>query len=245
MRLLVVMICHNRLKYSKRTANFLHGTVSVPYKFVVVDNASDDGTDKWIIQQSRIPMIDGYILNESNRYPGAATNQGWEYGLKEIMPDATHLMRLDNDMWLNLGWDLEAEKYFKKIPQLGQLGLDWDAVKDHPETLVEYNGMKLNHWPGTVGGPCIIPKKVWDEGYRYSEEPWHNETPGVPQMQEDSKFSHALMQKGYLTGHMEKKLSFTFADERNWHEFPQYYEKTFRERGYEALLDKIEKHEDN
>lgn len=243
MKLLVVMITYGRLKYSKRTAMMLHGTIQCPYKFIVVDNASDDGTQAWIKQQSKIPMIDGYILNETNRYPGAATNQGWEYGL-ELMPDATHLMRLDNDMWLNLGWDTEAEKYFEAMPKLGQLGLDWDATKDHQDVWVEENGMKLNPWPGIVGGPCIIPRRIWDEGHRYSEAPWRNSTPGVPQMQEDSLFSHGIQNKGYQVGHMQKKLSFTFANEKNWHEYEDYYKKTFSERGYEALIPKIKKPED-
>lgn len=239
MKILIVMICHNRLKYSKRTAMMVHGTISSPYKLVVVDNASDDGTQKWIKQQHKIKMIDGYILNEENRYPGAAANQGWEYGLKEIMPDADYLMRLDNDMWLNLGWDLKAEEYFKAMPSLGQLGIDNDAIKDPRAKLREITikGKTLNTWPGSVGGPCIIPRAVWDGGARYDEMRWDDGRNS--KLQEDSAFSRRLLDHGYMVGHMTERMAFTFANEKNWKDYPEYYKKTFTERGYNELLDKI------
>jgi hypothetical protein len=38
---------------------------------------------------------------------------------------------------------------------------------------------------------------------------------------------------------MDERLSWTFADESNWKDYPEYYKKTFYDRGYDDLVDKI------
>jgi len=242
MKLLIVLITFNRLAYTKKTLKYLHDTIDVhtDYHLVVVDNNSTDGTQEYLKNLLKRNRIDQLILNPKNYYPGKACNIGWFEGLKKY-PQATHLMRLDNDMCLLKGWDLKAAEYFENIPELGQLGLDHNAVAG-PEAQgkrLTLNGMTINHWPGNVGGPNIISKAVWDKGIIYDEQPWHTDGPGTRPLQEDSKFSQLIMVKGFIMGHWTDRLGYTFADETNWHEYPEYYEKTFKERGYDDMLDKI------
>jgi glycosyltransferase involved in cell wall biosynthesis len=235
MNLLIVLITYNRLDYTKRTLRELWDTIELPYYLVVVDNNSDDGTKEYLDKLVPRNRADKVILNPDNYYPGKATNIGWEEGLKEY-PDATHLMRLDNDMHLEKGWDVTAESYFKAIPELGQLGLDHEAIEDPRAALrvLEINGKRLNPWPGCVGGPNIICRKLWDMGLRYSEMMW-NDGRKSP-LQEDSMFSKAIQNQGFLTGHMTENLSRTFANESNWKDYPEYYKKTMEDRGYDDRL---------
>jgi len=238
MNLLVVMITYNRLAYSQKTLDYLLDTIKVPHYILIVDNASDDGTKLWLADMKQTKKIDDYIINEDNLYPGEATNVGWREGLLKF-PEATHLMRLDNDMHLEPGWDTAAEDYFKKIPELGQLGLDHEAI-EHPKAKLrekEINGKILNPWPGCVGGPNIVPKKVYDLGVRYEPLKW-NDGRQSP-MQEDSNFSRKIQAKGYLTGHMTERLAWTFANEENWKDYPEYYKKTMADRGYVENLEKL------
>lgn len=238
MKLLIVLVTYNRLAYTKRTLRALWDTIEVPYYLVVVDNKSTDGTREYLEKLVPRNRADKIILNPENYYPGKATNIGWAEGLKEY-PEATHLMRLDNDMHLAKGWDVAVEDYFKKIPELGQLGLDHEAI-EHPKAalrVMEINGKKLNPWPGCVGGPNIIRRKIWDMGLRYKELMW-NDGRNSP-LQEDSQFSKAIQNIGYLTGHMTEDLARTFANESNWHEFPEYYRQTMSDRGYKDNLEKI------
>lgn len=239
MKLLIVLVTYNRLPYTKKTLRALWDTIEVPYYLVVVDNNSTDGTREYLEKLVPRNRADKIILNPDNYYPGKATNIGWAEGLKEY-PDATHLMRLDNDMHLDKGWDIAVEEYFKRIPELGQLGLDHEAI-EHPKAtlrVMDINGKKLNPWPGCVGGPNIIRRKIWDMGLRYKELMW-NDGRNSP-LQEDSQFSKAIQSIGYLTGHMTEDLARTFANESNWHEFPEYYRQTMGDRGYRDNLKKIE-----
>jgi glycosyltransferase involved in cell wall biosynthesis len=239
MKLLIVLITYNRLEYTQKTLRGLLKTIEVPYYLIAVDNASTDGTVEWLKGHEKRNKIDHIIFNPENLYPGEATNIGWSKGL-ELYPEATHLMRLDNDMHFEKGWDSNAESYFKTIPELGQLGLDHEAI-EHPKAplrVMDINGKKLNPWPGCVGGPNIIRRKVYDLGARYLDLKWNDgrESP----LQEDSQFSRAIQGMGYLTGHMSEDVSRTFANKSNWKEYPDYYKQTMRDRGYKDFIKIIE-----
>ena len=226
MKLLIVLVTYNRLEYSKRTLESLKKTLTLPHYLIVVDNNSSDGTQDYMMELLKKGEIDNLMLNPDNYYPGKATNLAWERGLK-VYQDATHLVRVDNDMHFEPGWDLYAEEYFNKIDLLGQLGLDFDGGENKPPTY--YGEMGIIEWPGSVGGPNIIRRKIWDEGIRYDESIWDGSGSRV---QEDSLFSQKIKRAGWLVGHMDKRLSWTFANQENWKDYPEYYLKTMSDRGY-------------
>lgn len=238
MKLLIVLITFNRLAYTKRTLRYLHDAIQVPYYLIIVDNNSTDGTKEYLKTLDKSNKVDLIIFNDDNYYPGKATNIGWETGIK-VYPEATHLMRLDNDMELHRGWDINAAEYFDKIPELGQLGLDHEAIETPKAALREMNinGKCLNPWPGCVGGPNIIRREIFDSGLRYEEYMWNDGRNSA--LQEDSKFSRAIMSGGWLVGHATENLSRTFANKDNWCDFPEYYKKTMLDRGYKSQAESI------
>lgn len=238
MNLLICLITYNRLAYTKKTLRYLWDTIQVPYYLVIVDNNSTDGTQKYLSGLVKRNKADRVILNPDNYYPGKATNIGWEQGLKEY-PQATYLMRLDNDMELKSGWDITANEYFRHIPELGQLGIDHEAIETPKAVLREMyiNGMVLNPWPGCVGGPNIIKREIFDNGMRYEEYMWNDGRQSA--IQEDSKFSRLIQHNGYLTGHMTENLARTFANQSNWSDYPNYYRKTLLDRGYVERAESI------
>lgn len=233
MKLLVCLISYNRLAYTQRTLRSLEESLTVPYYLIIVDNHSTDGSLEWLKTQPY-----HLLQNDENLYPGAACNRGWANGILNY-PEATHLMRCDNDMEFIKGFDRRAEEYFKKMPPLGQLGLDHtalDTFNDDKRWITTMNGQSINAWPGNVGGPCIIRREVYDKGARYDESPWQDlrENPdSMTTPQEDVKFSLSMHKYKYIYGHPTKRLAWTFADKTNRDEYPGYYEQTFRERGYE------------
>jgi glycosyltransferase involved in cell wall biosynthesis len=234
MKLLVTVLTFNRLEYTKKTLRSLWDTLEQPYYLVVVDNNSTDGTKEYLKTLLKRNRIDKLILNPENYYPGKAINIAWSEGLKDY-PQATHLVRVDNDMHFEKGWDIRAEEYFKTIDRLGQLGLDHDGGEGKAPQF--YNGMGLVEWPGCVGGPSITRREVFNAGIRYDETPWEGSR---SKLQEDSRFSRKVKDDGWLVGHMDERLSWTFADETNWKDYPSYYKKTMYDRGYDENVKKLE-----
>lgn len=233
MKLLIVLVTHNRLEYSQRTLRSLWDTLEAPYYLLVVDNASTDGTQDYMSNLVKRNKIDKFIANGENLYPGKATNQAWTIGLQHY-PQATHLARIDNDMHFEKGWDLRAKEYFENIDRLGQLGLDFDGSENKPP--VFYNGMGIIEWPSCVGGPNIIRREVFDSGIRYDEDRWENS--GSP-VQEDSRLSRKIKNDGWIVGHMDERLSWTFANKDNWSDYPEYYLKTMSDRGYSQNVEYV------
>lgn len=235
MKLLICLITYNRLAYTKRTLKNLWDSISddADYFLVVTDNKSADGTQEYLRALQGRKRINMLILNPENYYPGRACNEAWTDALE--IYDATHLMRLDNDMQLTKGWDKQVENYFKKIPELGQLGIDHEAIETPEADLTKrfINGVVINEWPGCVGGPMIMSRKLWDKGFKYDETPWK------PGLQEDSKFSQRFKEAGYLVGHAQEELGRTFANKSNWKEYPEYYKGTFGDRGITNQLGDI------
>lgn len=232
MKLLICLITYQRLEFTRKTLKSLWANTSdsADYFIVVVDNASTDGTQNYLNDLRRRGRINMLILNPDNYYPGKATNIGWEAALKEY--DATHLMRLDNDMQLTKDWDLRVVEYFKAIPELGQLGLEHEAIETPQADLTKrvINGFAINEWPGCVGGPMVMPRKLWDSGLKYDESPWINPDGSPSMAQEDSKLSKDIKHRGWLVGHAQEELGRTFATQANWDLYPEYYAKTMSER---------------
>lgn len=242
MKLLICLISYERIEYTKRTLRYLWDSVGddADYFIVAVDNHSSDGTQEYMRNLATRGRINMFIENPENYYPGKACNIGWEAAMKVYRP--THLMRLDNDMQLTKGWDKRVEAYFKAIPELGQLGIEHEAIEENGAEMRKrfINGLVINEWPGCVGGPMIMPVKLWREGFRYDETPWCTDNPNVPAEQEDSRLSAAIKRRGYLVGHAQEELGRTFANKDNWHEHKDYYKKTMMERGYSDLIGGLE-----
>lgn len=178
MKLHTVFVTHNRIELTKQAVASYLETVTVPFSYIVVDNASTDETQPWLVQAHP------NILLPENRYPGFACNQGWA-----LAPaDADFLQRADNDFSFLPGWCDEAEACFNDAG-LGQLGLR----TDEEEVFCADN----------VGGNNIIRRELWDAGLRYDERPW---TDYPPAWTEDSYFSPAVEALGWRWGRVSRHI---------------------------------------
>jgi hypothetical protein len=206
MKLHTVFVSYNRLELTKRAISSYFDTVTVSHTVSVVDNGSD--------MAAALLLIDGdfttHLLAE-NHYPGYATNYGWS----DAPEDATHLHRADNDHIFLPGWCEEVQRMFEWQPRLGQLGLRTDEQEGYAKR--------------NVGGNCIIPRALWDEGMRWDERPW-------PQLRdevgaghtEDSLFTPEVVRRKWQWDRVERLCIQPISVEST--EDP-YYRKTWAERG--------------
>lgn len=206
-----VIISFNRPELTEQAIRTYVEATTVPFSLLVMDNGSSQET---IDRLS--PLIRSYILDADvamcllgeNRFPGYATNRGWE----QAPPEATHLHRGDNDFAYLPGWCEEVLARFEDS-NIGQVGLR----TDQEEMFNTHN----------VGGNNVIARKLWDAGLRYDERPWGNSKWPVGYT-EDSFFSPAVAKRGYRWTRVQKPCIVSLAAEDPT---DPYYQETWRLRG--------------
>lgn len=219
MKLLTSITTHNRLEYTKKTIDSYFKTAG-DSELVLVDNAGEE--------KLPIEYVAHTIWNKQNLFPGAATNIGWQAGLKYF--DAELLHRSDNDIEYLPGWKEEVEKCFKAIPRLGQLGI-LNCHEDYgeeniPFEIYEENGQQI--YLTNPGGNSVIRREIWDEGIRWEPGVWR---PGGND--EDSQMSNAVRQLGYLVGRVVPTIANNISFHR-FDDYPDYYKTTAALRGLNA-----------
>lgn len=205
MHLHSVIVSFNRLELLQRCYQSYLETVSVPFSLVVVDNRSDNDTRQWLTAE--VSPHHQVVFLEHNRFPGYATNRGWEL----MPPETTHLHRSDNDFAYLPGWCDEVQRAFRDV-HVGQVGLRTNSEEGRA--------------PGNVGGNNVIRRELWDKGLRYDERPWGNSYP--PGWTEDSLLSPAVIEMGYLWTRVKKPsiVSLSYEDPAD-----PYYQRTWALRG--------------
>lgn len=206
-----VVVSYERLHLTRLCISSYLQTVTLPFSMVVVDNGSQPEVVEWLadwLPNISVPArpIELLALGQ-NKYPGYATNRGWE----RMPPETTLLHRADNDFSYLGGWCEEVLARFEENPQLGQLGLRTGKEELHVES--------------NVGGNNVIRRELFDKGLRYEEKPWSEYPTG---WSEDSLFSPAVVEMGYQWERVRKPCIVTMAS-GDWDD--PYYAKSYGDRG--------------
>lgn len=208
MKLFTALVSYNRPELLKRTVASYLATISMPFDLVIVDNGSDDETLDWLAASGLRTLLLG-----ENRYPGYAANRAWE------LHDESHdfLHRSDNDLNYLPGWSDALMERFERghgrggvgRARVGQVGLMTDAQE----------GKKVP----AVGGNMAIRRAVWEEGVRYTDEPWNV----VPW--EDGMMTGAVVQAGWGWARVATQCLVHLGDPPDFDD--PYYIETYGIRG--------------
>jgi glycosyltransferase involved in cell wall biosynthesis len=199
------IVSYNRLDLTKQCYESYLETVTLPFTLVIVDNASEPDVREWLAEN--VAPEHRVLLLGENKYPGYATNRGWE-----MMDHRTTLLhRSDNDFAFIKDWCDEVVERFHD-PNLGQLGLRTDGE----EMFATRN----------VGGNNVIRRKLWDDGLRYDERPWGDKYP--PGYTEDSLFTPAVVRAGWEWGRVQRPCITSLSREDPTDD---YYIKSWEIRG--------------
>jgi glycosyltransferase involved in cell wall biosynthesis len=207
-----VIISYDRVELTKQAVASYLETVTVPHTLWIVDNGSHQETTDWILDNTH---LFSYTLLGQNRYPGFACNHGFDRAPAE----ATVLHRADNDWRFLPGWCDEIQARLEENPRLGQLGLRTGEQELH-------NGHN-------VGGNCVFPRQIWEEGLRWDERPWPKiKTIGYT---EDSFMSPQVLKMGWEWGRVHRPCIESLADENP---DDPYYLQSWEDRGILAQAKK-------
>ncbi len=88
----IVIVTFNRLARTKETLKSIRSKTNYPCILTIIDNNSEDGTRRWLLEQREQGSIDNLLLLDRNYGLAAAANAGWD------MEDTPYYLRMDNDI---------------------------------------------------------------------------------------------------------------------------------------------------
>jgi len=207
------------------------------------DNASSDGTSAYLNElserqtQGKMPKNVQFVeavFSPENKYPGYAYNHVWDAIMTEYEPD--YLMASDNDILYKDGWFEAAERVMQAFPQIGQVGILNNLqfiepmYREKALLIQEQNGVKVNCQFPNVAGTFLLRPEVFRRKARWPEGTWSQiQWPAY-------EFGKAVLKTkfGFCNVLDDVAVENVFDD---YIENPDYYDKTFKERGAKGLLD--------
>lgn len=162
----ICMVTFNRLEFTKQSIESIKKHTYFPYVITVVDNASQDGTQKYLKELHQNEIIKNIILLDQNVGVAKASNLAW---LQEL--EAFYYLKYDNNIVIQKdGWLSDLIRIIDTIPELGAIGYNFEPVS-YPLKTIRGNRIRVKE-EGNIGGACfLIPKRTerllgyWCESY--------------------------------------------------------------------------------
>jgi GT2 family glycosyltransferase len=150
----VMMITYNRLDLTKRMLENFFANTDTPYRLIVIDNGSVDGTPQFLENMkptdNQYCISYDYLLNKENRGIAIGRNQALKIANQY---DDPWLSTMDNDVEVPNGWLKECIEIIKANPNYC-IGVNMEDVR-YP--LVTKNGKKLQFKGlGNLGTACTV-----------------------------------------------------------------------------------------
>lgn len=74
----ILVVTYNRIKYFKSFVKLLKLSTNYPYRLIVVDNGSADGTREWILEKEKEGIVWKHVFNSSNLPLARAFSEGFK-----------------------------------------------------------------------------------------------------------------------------------------------------------------------
>lgn len=170
----IIIVTFNNIELTKKCLESIENYSDYSnLELIVIDNASSDGTQKYLKIWSNSEMNRLIILNDINRGFAAANNQGLK------LASGKYFVLLNNDTYVTPGWVRTMFRHFCQNQNIGLLGPVTNNIGNEAKININYNTMKemiekaraytSKHIGkllqlSTVAFFCVmIPRKVYEE----------------------------------------------------------------------------------
>lgn len=153
----LIMLTWNRLELTIATLNRLQRNTHEPFRLVIADNGSTDGTVEWLEDnRHRFPFLEKLLLFGTNLGVGRALNNGIVFAASR----STRIGRIDNDILVPLHWlrDLNRVLQSSIAPSIvSAFASNVPEFRDAIETIdVQLVAQQRVYGVDLVGGCCTL-----------------------------------------------------------------------------------------
>ncbi len=160
-KLTVITVAHNQLRHTKNLINSLRRFTVNPLQTIVVNNASTDGTQEWLLFPSfTLPQnISLCVLNSE-------TNLGWvggiNKGLDYVDSDSEFVIFANNDVIVDsAGWERRLLAHFDS--SVGAVGPTSNYVAGRQNRVFDHPGVTEEETKVLIGFFMCVRKSVIEE----------------------------------------------------------------------------------
>jgi len=214
----------------EQTLHSYRSTVSVEHEVIVVDNASTDGSRRFLADAHRRGWVDKVLLLPENR--GGKAIDG---GLDRLSGRYLHVS--ENDVEYLPGWDTTLLAKFAAFPKLGQLSpFAPEPLRERGEVgpgqrtePVGDDSARICLASRGVGTTCVVRRDVRDAGLR-----WRNVRSGGDwRWPDDLAYSKAVKALGYWVAWNDVAVAVSLGHTvGEWSRDPGYYLDGYRHKGW-------------
>jgi len=109
----IIILIHNQLQVTKKCLQSIQQYTNAKYNFIIVDNNSTDGSEKWIRKFCKKYKIKlSYIRNKTNR----GVPKGWNQGIKKSTSE--YIAILNNDIIVTPNWEMNLMNTLMNFPNV-------------------------------------------------------------------------------------------------------------------------------
>ena len=159
----ILYITFNRLEYTMKTLPLVFKNTKKPFKLVIWDNGSTDGTQEYLKTFSNHPKVKCINFCKNNKGISPVTNWFWEQAECDIVG------KIDNDILLCDNWLEKLLPYMtmklKNSYKIGAIGLNFwhdyerDLIARHSDLYSQFiyseDNLSFVHSPH-LGGACYL-----------------------------------------------------------------------------------------
>lgn len=137
----IILVTHNRLEFTKKCILALFEHTSGEFNLIIIDNASTDGTQEYLLGLKKMISVKQIICNTQNLGLEMALNQG----LKHV--ETKRFVTMDNDIIVSAGW-------LQKLTHIMCACPEFEAVACRPQVLIGV-GPIFKDAGAVVETPCV------------------------------------------------------------------------------------------
>jgi len=147
----IMMVTYNRLELTKQTVDNIYKTVKMPFEFIIIDNASTDGTTDYLFE---LLKTKDNVFVQFNK-----VNEGIARGRNSALLKADELktewyVTIDNDVLFHNGWLNECIDILKNNKHFGAIGVSFEDII-YP--IIQSNGYEFEYKSkGNLGTACMV-----------------------------------------------------------------------------------------
>ncbi len=97
----IVIVTYNRLPYLRKCIASIHGSTTLPYQIMVLDDGSTDGTQEWLDSQHKRGKISYLVFNKR-----VGTAKNFNQGIKFC--NSEWVVMANDDIYFHRWWDFAS-----------------------------------------------------------------------------------------------------------------------------------------